>query len=337
MRYAEAALSSSSSSSSSRFACAILALTLSGAAACRGIIGIEPLVQRDGGGDGGDGPDASATAESGAPCPSELTGDPFAADLRSCALLGTDTASDGDPIPFWGQVTCVETGRHARLATGGDPHADAFGITQGNEAFRRLTIFDGDMVFGAERCDLGRNDRETGPTVFYREGDHVLTMISVRVPQASMSQTAYYQEVMQIQRTNPATGSGASIQIELAESRWNLMRGFEVLWSAPARPDVWTRFAVDAHYTQLTTGRLRAFVDLDGDGDASDPNEQSGTYEGATLQTQSGSGGTGELPQGAPIPSHLRSGVNHDPAMSCPSPSGCHVDVDNVQVIRLGR
>ena len=40
------------------------------------------------------------------------------------------------------------------------------------------------------------------------------------------------------------------------------------------------------------------------------------------------------LKPGQPIPSHLRAGIYHDPLIPCPSPTGCSVDIDNVQVIR---
>ena len=36
---------------------------------------------------------------------------------------------------------------------------------------------------------------------------------------------------------------------------------------------------------------------------------------------------------GAPIPSHLRAGIYHNPVIPCVAPSGCSVDVDNVQVM----
>ena len=35
---------------------------------------------------------------------------------------------------------------------------------------------------------------------------------------------------------------------------------------------------------------------------------------------------------GDTIPDHLRAGIYHNPSISCPPPSGCSVDVDNVQV-----
>ena len=36
---------------------------------------------------------------------------------------------------------------------------------------------------------------------------------------------------------------------------------------------------------------------------------------------------------GKSIPSHLRVGIYHDPAIALPTPSTCAVDVDNVQIV----
>jgi hypothetical protein len=37
---------------------------------------------------------------------------------------------------------------------------------------------------------------------------------------------------------------------------------------------------------------------------------------------------------GDPIPSHLRAGLYHNANIPCPAPSGCSIDIDNVQVVK---
>ena len=59
---------------------------------------------------------------------------------------------------------------------------------------------------------------------------------------------------------------------------------------------------------------------------------------GATLKTEAAGSFNAEdgLAAGASIPSHLRMGISHDPSIPCPSPTGCSIDLDNIQVIDAG-
>jgi hypothetical protein len=74
-------------------------------------------------------------------------------------------------------------------------------------------------------------------------------------------------------------------------------------------------------------------VDRNGDGDALDDGEQSPRIATSTLATELSGNASGGLAAGDPIPSHLRLGLYHNPTISCPGPTGCPVDVDNVQVV----
>ena len=59
-------------------------------------------------------------------------------------------------------------------------------------------------------------------------------------------------------------------------------------------------------------GRIKVYVDLNGNGDFDDAGEQTQTFH----------------------PSHLRMGIYHDPAIACPTPSGCPVNIDNVEAAK---
>jgi hypothetical protein len=53
----------------------------------------------------------------------------------------------------------------------------------------------------------------------------------------------------------------------------------------------------------------------------------------ATLATEIAGYPSDGVAVGTGIPSHLRMGVYHDPSIPCPSPTGCSIDIDNVQVV----
>jgi hypothetical protein len=74
-------------------------------------------------------------------------------------------------------------------------------------------------------------------------------------------------------------------------------------------------------------------VDLNGDGDFSDPGELSRVFHTYTLKIQV-PGPVTDIAPGHPIPSHLRAGLYHNSSIPCPAPAGCSVDIDNVQVLR---
>jgi hypothetical protein len=131
-----------------------------------------------------------------------------------------------------------------------------------------------------------------------------------------------------------ANGGGAPIiEMNARGGTWMLVNDWNNVWQVPAQQGVWTRFAFDVHYSQDPgVGTLKAYVDLNGDGDALDPQEQSPTLHIATLRRETDGGSpTDGIAPGESIPSHLRMGVYHDPGIACAS--GCSVDVDNVQVV----
>jgi hypothetical protein len=112
----------------------------------------------------------------------------------------------------------------------------------------------------------------------------------------------------------------------------------ETLWEAPAETGVWVRVALDVTYSRYSDeGKVKLYLDLNGDGDSLDAREQSPAITTHTLkyETPDPDGyDTDGLSAGDSIPSHLRVGLYHDPSYDCPAPDGCSVQVDNVQVVR---
>ena len=249
-----------------------------------------------------------------------------ALSASSCRLLKSDTGAARDPRPLWGRVDCANDARQQWIAPG----------------FRRLTVIDGDNVFG-ERCELGLNDYRANTFSLYREGQHRITFLSLRLPANFPLSTRDWQVVMQMKQTQPAENSGTGtpvIALHAEANRWRLFQSSSAgesgdtveLWSAPATAGRWTRFAFDVVYSQNTgVGRIKVYADLNGDGDAADPGEQSPAFATYTLKYETESGDY--LSAGDSIPSHLRAGVYHDSSMACP-PGVCSDGVDNVQVVR---
>jgi hypothetical protein len=273
-----------------------------------------------------------------APCPvsAGVLSDVIANELAGCGYLLVDNASTADPNGIWGSTDCASASRHQHLGGGGDPHPTATGAPQGNDSFRRLTVLDGDDYYG-ERCELGRNNHTHGPTALYHEGERHITYFSLRLQENMPLSTSDWQVVMQMKQTNPAANGDGSpiIELDAKGNKWRLINAWNELWSTPAEHGEWTRFALDVRYSQdPNVGSIKVYVDLNGDGDASDSGEQSPTFHVPTLkrETEGGSPDDGIAP-GASIPGHLRVGPYHDPDIACPAPSGCSVDVDNVQVV----
>ena len=97
-------------------------------------------------------------------------------------------------------------------------------------------------------------------------------------------------------------------------------------WTFPAQQGVWTRFAFDVFYSQDPgRGWFQVSADRNSDGDFDDSGERSPVIRVPTLATENSTG--------APIPSHLRTGLYHNSSIPCPGSSGCSVEVDNVQVV----
>jgi hypothetical protein len=257
--------------------------------------------------------------------------------LPGCRLVAADTASDSDPLPFWGAIECEDDSRYSYRGEDGDPHLSASGSRQPDDAFRRLNLRDGDSVYG-ERCELGRNDRASGPTTFYREGQRRVTYFSERLPASFPIATEQWQTVMQMKQVQPShdDGGGVALELQVIGNEWILASSWDIVYTFPARPGTWTRFAWDVFYSQDPgKGWLQVSADLDGDGDFGDAGERSPVLHRATLATEIGGAfnGADGLDAGDPIPSHLRMGIYHNPSILCPSPNGCSIDLDNVQVV----
>jgi polysaccharide lyase-like protein len=262
--------------------------------------------------------------------------------LSGCQTVASDTASSQDPTSFWGTIECANSSRYQWNQTGGDPHAAATGA-QGNTAYRKMTILNGDDFYGS-RCELGQNDWRYGPTAFYHEGERRATFMSARLPSNFVLDRNSWQVVMQMKQAQPSNNGGGTpvIELDAYNGRWHLLQSASPgpssdsneLWSAPATAGTWTRFGFDVNYSQdPSKGSIQVHVDLNGDGDDADAGERSPVIHTHTLKYETGSGSYG-IPAGSSIPSHLRVGLYHDPGYSCPAPSGCSVDIDNVQVLK---
>jgi hypothetical protein len=269
-------------------------------------------------------------------------GSQVAMTLPGCTALMSDTSTEEDPVPLWGEISCVEEERHQVVPRGGDVNPQASGGPQPDRAYRRLTTLDGDDFYG-ERCELGLNDHQDGPTAFYGEGLRRVTFLSVRLPSGFDLSDDVFQVVMQMKQAQPAdNGDGTPVlALEAFDGHWLLRQSnssgpssdAHELWAAPAKTGSWTRFALDVTYSQdPTRGLVKVYADLNADGDFADSREQSRVITTYTLKVETEDGDDG-LDEGDSIPSHLRVGLYHDPAYPCPAPNGCVVDLDNVQVV----
>jgi Polysaccharide lyase len=259
------------------------------------------------------------------------------------ALLFSDTGVATDAASLWGKVDCQSESRAQQITTGGDTHPTAMGAPQGDSAFRRLSVLDGDDIYG-ERCELGWDNRRS-PTALYRQGRHRLTELSVRLPSLFPLSVSTWQAVMQMKQSGPSNNSSGTPMLELDAyaGRWHLRQSLSrgpasdsrELWSTAAQVNFWTRFAFDVRYSdRKKRGYIRVGADLNGDGDFADAGELSKGFHTYTLKVETPGGSADGIKAGSAIPSHLRVGMYHDTAIPCRAPSGCQVDIDNVQVIR---
>jgi hypothetical protein len=259
----------------------------------------------------------------------------------SCTVVASDTASNPDPVPFWGKIDCQDSSRHQVQSAGGDTHPAADGTSQANSAYRRMTVIDGDYVWG-ERCELGNNWSQPtgatpagpGPTMFYREGERRATYASLRLPNTT-AMGDQWRTVLQMKQIQPYNNPTPApiIELQLRGNQWMLVNSWNGVWTAPAQPGAWTRFAFDVTYSaNPAIGSIKVYADLNGDGDFADANEQSSTIHTATLEAETVAGGSSPYGVGQSIPDHLRAGIYQDPTYSCPT--GCSMDLDNVQVVR---
>ncbi len=280
-----------------------------------------------------------------------------AISLTPAEVLFSDTGEDGDPGGVWGRIDCQETSRQRRVEAGGDPAPDAGGAPQESSAYRRLTVRDGDDISG-ERCELGENDHNEGPTALYREGRRILTFVSLRVPSTAVSDGESWQTVFQIKQAQPSDGgefTSPVLAMHVTEGEWRLDQVEKgTVWRAPVTRNRWTRFVLDGVFSQdADLGSVRLHADLNADGDFLDAGEHAEVRGVITLGTEvdGENGGEDGLDPGDSIPGHLRVGIYHcdelpgsanacpeperpDP-WPCPAPPGriaCAIDVDNVQV-----
>lgn len=283
--------------------------------------------------------ESEATPTSSGPC----AVDPDALTAAGCELIKQDTAASADPWPLWGQIGCANDGRHQRPVSDGDQHVTAMGTAQGDSAYRRMTVQDGDDAWG-ERCELGINSHENGDGIgdystfqLYEEGERKITFISERYPSGAFNPLdPNWKTVLQMKQAQPsaAGGGGPMIEVQIRNGKLHLIRDWKTEWTTQApQSDTWTRYALDVTYSQdPNVGRINLYVDTNGDGDANDPGEQSPTISAPTLrvETEGGSPTDGIAP-GESIPSHLRAGIYQNPLIPCPT--GCVTDLDNVQVV----
>jgi hypothetical protein len=262
-------------------------------------------------------------------------------------VLFSDTGEGEDATPIWGSVDCdldddpPEVSGPIQVDSDGDPADRGDGAPQGNDAFRIVRVHDGDDLFG-ERCELGLNDSDDGPTALYRNGERLVTYASFRLPPTFPIDAEDWQGVLQMKQVQPADNAGGTPVLSLGayDGRWILFhsgpgktREDVELWSAPAQPGVWARFAFDVTYSpDPATGRVTVHADLDGDGSFDEQGETSPTFETNTLKAETAGSTDDGLDAGDPITSHLRIGLYHNAVIPCPS--GCHLDFDNVQIVR---
>jgi hypothetical protein len=238
-------------------------------------------------------------------------------------ILRQDNASNPDPMPLWNAIDAQDPSRHQQFSTGGPTGGP----------FRRMTVLDGDNYWG-ERAELGYNSRLNGlgapwGTFFlYNRGDRRVTQFQMRLPTDFPINTTSWQVVTQMKQTGPSANSGGTpvLALEARNGRWVLTQSDSAgassntheLWSTPANLGVWTPISLDVTYSpnpavgkvQITVGGI-----------------QSPTFNTYTEKYEISPGSQGLLP-GDAIPSHLRMGLYHDPALP-----GSHVDFTDVKVL----
>jgi hypothetical protein len=275
---------------------------------------------------------------------------PATMTVQGCTVMKSDTGSSTDPASLWGSIDCASDSRASVVRSGGDPHPTAAGAPQGDDDYRRLTVLDGDNLSG-ERCELGRNEQRYGSDggdgtfQLYREGERRVTFVSFRLPEDFHLEHTSFQNVLQMKQAQPSDNGGGIpvLSLQVTNGEWRLTHASspaggtsETLWEVPASTGVWVRVALDVTYSQYAgEGRVKLYLDRNGDGDTLDADERSPTITTHTLkyETAGAEGDTDGLEPGDSIPSHLRVGLYHDPSLACPAPSGCSVEVDNVQVV----
>ena len=275
------------------------------------------------------------------PAPEDPPEDPGSGFPKVGAALFVDGGGSASPRTLWGSVDCQRPARVRLARAEGDPTTLADGQPQDSAGFRRLRVVDGDD-FSGERCELGLNDHRSSPVALYREGTRRITYLSLKLGKRFPLRRDAWQVVMQMKQSQPAdTGGGIPVLALHADSgRWRLQQAgsdFDGgVWTAPASPGQWVRFAFDVTYsTDPERGAVQVSVDLNGDGDALDRGERGGRIELQTLKVEGPGASDDGLAQGDSIPSHLRVGIYHNPSYRCRG-SKCSLGVDNVGVYEPG-
>jgi hypothetical protein len=262
-------------------------------------------------------------------------------------VLFSDDGETEDAEPIWGSVDCdlddhpAEVSGPLQIDSDGDPHPRGDGEPQDGDAYREVRVHDGDNYFG-ERCELGLNDDDDGPTAVYTDGEHLLTYASFRLPPTFPIDTGEWQGVLQMKQAQPADNAGGTPVLSLGayDGKWLLFHskpGYttvdQVLWSTPAQAGVWSRFVFDVTYSaDPAIGQITVHADLDGDGSFDEEGETSPTFHTNTLKRETEGTSDDGYDPGDTLTSHLRVGLYHNPVIPCPS--GCHLDFDNVQIMR---
>ena len=259
-------------------------------------------------------------------------------------ILREDTSAVADPeAALWGNIEAAADSRHAHIATGADTRPKADGSAQGNTAYRRMTVIDGDEVsYGSARAELGRNERRNGENTgtrtdgtfaLFGEGEHKIVFWSMRFPTGFDFAQGSWQTILQVKQAQPYAANGPvngapALEINGRSGQILLSNHWNVIWTTSAPPlNTWIRFALDIVWSKdPTKGKLQMYVDRDGDGDFLDATEMSPLLPVATLAYAS-TAGSG-LSVGDPIPGHLRLGLYHNPVIP-----GSSVEIDNVQVV----
>jgi hypothetical protein len=159
-----------------------------------------------------------------------------------------------------------------------------------------------------------------------------------------------WQVIAQMKQAQPSDNGGGTpvLTLQAAYGSWRLYQSdssgpssnTHQLWSTSAQKDVWTEIAFDVTYSKdPAIGKIKMYIDANGDGDALDSGEQSPVINTYTLKTETATnpndGAVDDgIAEGESIPSHLRMGIYHDTWFACPAPTGCSADYDDVVVAR---
>ena len=279
------------------------------------------------------------------PPPAGCAVNPATMTAPGCTLKRDDTGVAANPeAGLWGQIGAASPSRHEHVTSGGDPYPRATGGAQGNSAFRRLTVQDGDDFFGA-RAELGRNTTTpyyteatgtstAGTFAVYREGERRITFWSQRYGTGFTATASNWQTVMQMKQQQPYAANGPvdsapALEVQLYGGRVRLHSFWSSVWTTTAPVlGQWVRYAVDVTYSQdPAKGRVQMFVDANADGDFLDAGEVSPVLTMRTLAYVTSSGSSPIAPGGS-LPSHLRLGIYHHSSYGTTT-----VDLDNVQVV----